>query len=87
MKGDRKIAVGTDEIWQLFSERLKGFILNRVHNSHDAEDILQDIFIKIHNNVHNLRGTDKLESWINQIARNTIIDYYRCQKIVTLDAT
>ena len=64
-------------VWEEFSDRLRRFILWRVQNEHDAEDILQDVFYKIHKNVDNLKDWDKLESWIYQITRNTIVDYYR----------
>ena len=71
------MAVGTEQIWQEFSDRLRLFILRRVRSEHDTEDILQDVFWKIHNNIHTLKHGEKLEAWIYQIARNTIIDYYR----------
>ena len=73
------MAVGTDQIWQEFSDRLRSFILRRVRSEHDTKDILQDVFWKIHSNIHTLKHGDKLEAWIYQIARNTIIDYYRHQ--------
>ena len=73
------MAVGTDQIWQEFSDRLRLFILRRVRSDHDVEDILQDVFWKIHSRVHTLKLGDKLEPWIYRITRNTIIDYYRHQ--------
>ena len=73
------MAVGTDQIWQEFSDRLRSFVFRRVRSEHDTEDILQDVFLKIHNNIRGLKLGDKLEAWIYQIARNTIIDYYRHQ--------
>ncbi|HKF37839.1 MAG TPA: RNA polymerase sigma factor SigZ [Ktedonobacteraceae bacterium] len=38
---------------------------------------LQDVFLKIHTHIDTLREADKLQSWIYQIARNAIHDYYR----------
>ena len=73
------MVVDTEQIWQEFSDRLRLFIVRRIRAEHDAEDILQDVFWKIHNNVHTLKQRDKLEPWIYQITRNTIIDYYRHQ--------
>ncbi len=79
-QANEKDAVGEiDRIWRDFSHRLRSFILRRVHNEADAEDILQDVFWKIHKNLLSLNQATKLESWIYQIARNTIIDYYRRQ--------
>ena len=44
---------------------------------------LQDVFIKIHTHIGNLRESDKLQSWIFQIARNTIADFYRTNKFIS----
>ena len=79
----KKLDINTKEIWEEFSDGLRRFIFKRVQNEHDAEDILQDLFCKIHNKVHNLKDEDKLGAWIYQIARNTITDYYRHQKVLS----
>lgn len=71
----------TEQIWNEFSSGLRAFISRRVSNSSKAEDILQDVFIKIHSNIHLLKEDSKIRSWVYQITRNTIIDYYRKQKI------
>ena len=73
------MAIATDQIWREFSDRLRLFILRRVRSEHDVEDILQDVFWKIHSRVHTLKLGDKLEPWIYRITRNTIVDYYRHQ--------
>jgi RNA polymerase sigma-70 factor (ECF subfamily) len=64
-------------IWDEFSGPLKGYIKKRVANEEDAEDILQEVFIKINNNLKNLEDEKKIHAWIYTITRNTIIDYYR----------
>ena len=69
--------LSTNAIWEEFSDRLRRFILKRVWHEPDADDILQDVFYKIHNSIHNLKKEDKLESWIYQITRNAIVDHYR----------
>lgn len=70
----------TEKIWKEFSTKLKQFILKRVSDKDDAEDILQEVFMKIHSNIGTLRDKSKIQSWIYTITRNTIIDYYRSQK-------
>lgn len=72
----------TSEIWNEFSNRLKEFILKRVNNEHDAEDILQDVFCKIHDNISKLEAEYKLQAWVYQITRNTVIDYYRRREVM-----
>jgi RNA polymerase sigma-70 factor (ECF subfamily) len=76
------MTVSATDIWQDFSSRLKSFILGRVRDEHDAEDILQDVFLKVHRNLHNLRDEDKLKVWVYQITRNAVYDYYRQRKVV-----
>lgn len=70
----------TQKIWSTFNSHLKAYILSQIKNEHDAKDVLQDVFLKIHDNLHKLRDIDRLESWVFQITRNKINDYYRLQK-------
>jgi RNA polymerase sigma-70 factor, ECF subfamily len=70
----------TEEIWHTFHEKLLFFIRNKISDKSYAEDILHDVFLKIHTNIDKLHNLKKIESWIFQITRNTIIDYYRNQK-------
>ena len=70
----------TQKIWSTFNSHLKAYIVSQIKNEHDAKDVLQDVFLKIHDNLHKLRDVDRLESWIFQITRNKINDYYRLQK-------
>ena len=61
---------------------LKRFIAGRIKNEHDAEDILQNIFCKIHNSIDHLKVERKMRAWIYRIARNEIVDYYRHRKLM-----
>jgi RNA polymerase sigma-70 factor (ECF subfamily) len=70
-------AASTAAIWEAFGEPLHTFIRNRVENPNDVEDLLQETFIKIHNRLDTVRDEEKLTSWLYQVARNTIIDFYR----------
>lgn len=67
----------TNCIWEEFSEPLKSFIKKRVANEQDADDILQEVFLKIHSNIGSLIDDNKIHAWIYRITRNTITDYYR----------
>ena len=70
----------TEKIWEEFYSKLRRFILKRVLKEDVADDILQEVFIKIHTHIGSLKDKSKLQSWIYQITRNTIADYYRDQK-------
>lgn len=74
------MTVASEQLWEAFSGPLHQFILRRVPDPHSAEDILQDVFLKIHTHIDTLRTHDRLASWIYQITRNAIADYYRAQR-------
>ena len=69
----------TENIWMEYHEKLRRFISFRVSDEM-ADDILQEVFIKIHSRIDSLKEGAKLESWLYQITRNTIIDHYRSKK-------
>ena len=68
-----------EEIWLKFENRLRAFVLSKIHDKSAADDILQELFIKIHSNIDKLKDETKIQSWIYQICRNLITDYFRSQ--------
>lgn len=64
-------------------KELKSFIFNKVNNESDADDILQDVYVKLYMNLHKTKDLNNIKSWIYKITRNTIIDYYRKKKPVS----
>ncbi len=71
------MATITEQAWEAFHTPLHQFIRRRVADEATAEDLLQEVFLKIHQQGASLRDARRLESWIYQITRNLIIDYYR----------
>ncbi len=67
----------TAEIWRLLSDRLRRFIRRRVAVDADVDDLLQEVFLRIHQKRDGLRRADRLESWVFQIARSTVADHGR----------
>jgi RNA polymerase sigma-70 factor (ECF subfamily) len=64
-------------LWDRYNRRLRAFIRSRVSDAADADDILQEVFIRIHRSLCCQLEWNKPESWIYQIARHLIIDHYR----------
>lgn len=77
------MTIGSEQLWETFSAPLQQFIRRRVSDPHSAEDILQDVFLKIHTRIETLHQHERVAAWIYQIARNAIIDYYRVQRPAT----
>jgi RNA polymerase sigma-70 factor (ECF subfamily) len=70
-----------ERIWKEYGNNLRHFIEKRVSDKSALDDILQDVFIKIHSGIDKLEDSSRIQSWLYQIARNTIIDYYRTRRI------
>jgi RNA polymerase sigma-70 factor (ECF subfamily) len=75
--------IQTQTVWADLSDRLRVFVARRVDNAADTEDILQDVFLRIHAHRDSLTDERKLTSWVYQITRNAIIDYYRGRRPMT----
>jgi RNA polymerase sigma-70 factor (ECF subfamily) len=66
-----------EAIWEEFHQRLLGFIARRVPDRDSAEDILQEVMLRIHRHAGELEHSAAVGGWIHRIARNAIVDHYR----------
>jgi RNA polymerase sigma-70 factor, ECF subfamily len=64
-------------IWIDLNEELYKFIVSKVKDEQIAKDILQDVFLIVQSKINQLKNASKLTSWVYQITRNTIFDFYR----------
>lgn len=69
-----------EAIWHEFSADLGRVIRSRVADPATAEDILQDVFVKLNRNLPQLSESTKVGAWLHLVARNAIIDHYRSRK-------
>ena len=70
----------TLDIWMTFSQPLRTYIYKRVANPDDADDILQEVFVRIHTRIDTLRDEERLPAWLYRIAKNALIDHYRTRR-------
>lgn len=63
------------KLLQLYQKPLYNHIRNMVLNHDDADDVLQNTFIKIFSNLKNFKGDSKLFSWMYRIATNEAITF------------
>lgn len=64
-------------IWDDVHRGLRTFIRKRVNSEEEADDLLQEVFLRVHRQLGQLKHPDRLVSWVFQIARHAIIDHYR----------
>jgi RNA polymerase sigma-70 factor (ECF subfamily) len=72
-------AVVTTEIWSRFRAGLLAFLLRRLPSQADAEDVLQDVFVRIHEGAERLHHPERVQAWVFAIARRAVADFYRAR--------
>ena len=76
LEGDRR---AQEYLYQRFSPKMYGVCLRYAGKAEDAQDILQNGFVKVFKNLHMYRGDGSFEGWIRRIFVNTAIEHYRRQ--------
>jgi RNA polymerase sigma-70 factor, ECF subfamily len=71
------VADGAEGAWRELHDQLLGFIARRVRTREDAEDILQEVMLRIHRSSGELERVERVTGWIYRIASNAIVDHYR----------
>jgi len=75
--GDRRMQ---EELYRRFSPRMYAVCLRYAGNSEEAQDILQEGFIKIFKKLDTFRSEGSFEGWIRRIFVNTAIEHFRRKK-------
>ncbi|MDN5353587.1 MAG: polymerase sigma-70 factor, subfamily [Candidatus Cloacimonadota bacterium] len=69
-----------DMIVSDFYQQLKNYLIGKTGDIHLAEDIVQDVMLKVISAHQKSVPVKNLRAWLYQITRNTLIDYYRGRK-------
>lgn len=77
MEGDRRMQ---KLLYDQFSSKMYAVCLRYMGNSDDAQDILQEGFIKVFRNLEKFRGDGSFEGWMRRIFVNTAIEQIRKRK-------
>ena len=67
-----------------YSEKLYWKVRRIVLSHEDANDVLQNVFIKVWNNLQNFQGKSSLSTWLYRIAINESLDFLRKQKMADM---
>lgn len=66
-----------EELYNRFSGKMYAVCLRYANNSEDAQDLLQEGFIKVYRNLHRFRAEGSFEGWIRRVFVNSSIEHYR----------
>jgi RNA polymerase sigma factor (sigma-70 family) len=74
------LATAQEALYNRFSPRMLGVCYRYARNREDAEDMMQEGFIKVYSQIHQFRGSGALEGWIRRIIVHTCINVIKKNK-------
>ena len=75
----------TQLIWNEYSSALKGYLISRLKDKHVSDDLLQEVFVKIHLKADSLKKEQSIKSWVFTITHNVLMDYFKKTKTISVD--
>ena len=81
-RNNKKSQAFQEELYQLHYRRIYNICLRITGNSMDAEEAMNDVFLKLFDNIENLQDEEAFYSWSQRTAIRTAIDRVRRQKLV-----
>lgn len=63
--------------WRELEDKLRPFVARRVQSPADAEDVVQDIFLRLQRGLGSLRDDQRFGPWVYQVARSAVADHWR----------
>lgn len=64
-----------DQLVRRYYPKIYGLVYNMTGNREDAEDVVQDVFVKAHTKLGSFRGKSQFYTWIYRIALNRTINF------------
>lgn len=69
-------------VYDLYTRMVYNVCVRMLGNKEEAEDLTQDVFVKVFNSINNFREDSKLSTWIYRIAVNISINKLRRKKVI-----
>lgn len=66
-----------EQLYETQGARMKSIAMNLLGNAHDAEDAIQETFMKIHRGIHYFKGQSAFSTWVYRILVNSCYDLRR----------
>ncbi|MCZ6601429.1 MAG: sigma-70 family RNA polymerase sigma factor [Planctomycetota bacterium] len=70
----------TKQIWDDFAVSLRSYLRRSAQDDPTAEDLLQEVFLRVHDRIDQLKDEERLAGWVFRIARNVVADHFRKRK-------
>jgi RNA polymerase sigma-70 factor (ECF subfamily) len=70
-------ATAAETVWHEMHPSLLRLIARHVSDPRDAEDVLQDVMLRIHRHAGDMDDYENLGAWVHQVTRSAVVDFYR----------
>lgn len=77
LKDDALRKQAFSQLVSLYQRKIYNIIRKMVISHADADDLVQEVFIKVWNNIQHFKGDSKLFTWIYRIATNECLNFLR----------
>lgn len=67
----------TTEVWKTYAIDVKRLIMSKVKDVQITDDLVQEVFMKVHTKLTTVEDERKVKSWLLSVSRNTVLDYFR----------
>lgn len=76
-------ALVIQKLYGSYSDNIYNFILLMIGDRHQAQDLMQDTFLRAFKSIPNFEGKSSEKTWLFRIARNVTVDFIRRKKLVS----
>lgn len=89
----KEVAAGDENAFEQLVKRYEHAVLNTIYryigNENEAEDLAQEVFVKVWRNARKFKGRSKFSTWLYRIVVNQCLNYRtkHTKKLVSLDGT
>ena len=70
-------------IWEACSGKLRAYLRHHLRSAADADDVLQDVFVRVHRYAGQLDRQAHLSGWLFAVARSALVDFRRRHRTPT----
>ncbi len=74
---DKDTTLELDAIYKEFRPAIRGYLQRLTKNPFVADDLTQEVFIRVHRNLSSFRGDSSLKTWIYRVASSVFHDHLR----------
>jgi RNA polymerase sigma-70 factor (ECF subfamily) len=74
---DKSAELDFTDVFETYRQPIRNFLTRQTENAAQADDLTQEVFVRVYRGLPGFRGDSSLTTWLYQIARNVFFDFTR----------